>query len=290
MHETVHEIRVSAPAEKVFGLIDDIDRWAQVFPQIMLTERLPDRDGWQRARIHVWNGEKAADWVALRRPVHDELRLEYRQEQPWPPVLDMGGSWLVRPGGDTACVVELRHDYRSARTDAETLGWIDDLIDKNSRAELAALKEASERDPGLLTVFGESLGVEAPPERVYRFLRDVETWPAHIPHVTRAELTPLAPGTDLLDMDTRTDQGTIHTARSVRICRPDSRIVQKYLLLPPIAALHIADWLVGDGGVTVTHTVVVKDERSREFARKALLDNSRLVLATAKAAAEAGPG
>src|SRR5579875_1895869 len=273
MYKTAHQIQVNAPSEKVFGLIADIGRWPQIFPQIVLTERLDDRDGWQRARIHQWNNGKASDWVALRRPDAGQLRLDYRQEQTWPPVLDMGGSWVVRPVDDDTCVVHLAHDYEAARTDAATLGWIDDLIDKNSQAELTALKAAAELDPELLITFGASLDVEAPPEAVYRFLRDAEEWPAHIPHVASAKLTAVAPNVDLLDMDTRTDQGAIHTAQSVRVCLPGERIVQKYLLLPPIATLHIADWTVAGGSASVTHTVIVKDPGARDFARRALQDN-----------------
>jgi len=286
MYKTVHQIQVNAPPEKVFGLIEDIGRWPQVFPPIVLTEQLEGIEGWQRARIHLWDNGKAAAWVALRRPVREQLRLDYRQEQPWPPVLDMGGSWVVQPVDGSTCVVRLEHDYESARTDAETLGWINDLIDKNSEAELGALKAAAERDPGLLVTFGETLGIKAPPEEVYRFLRDVEEWPAHVPHVASAKLVPVAPDVDLLDMDTKTDQGTIHTARSVRICLPGGRIVQKYLLLPPIATLHIAEWAVADGNASVTHTVIVTDEAVREFAKQALQDNGRLTLAAAKAAVE----
>jgi aromatase len=289
MYKTAHQVQVSAPAEKVFGLIENTDQWPQVFPPIVVTERLESRDGWQRARIHLWNDGKAAEWVALRRPVPEDLRLDYRQEQPWPPVLDMGGSWVVQPVDDATCVVHLEHDYESARTDAETLNLIDDIIDNNSEAELAALKAAAELDSELLVTFGESLDIKAPPEQVYRFLRDVEDWPVRIPHVATATLTPVASNVDLLDMDTRTDEGTIHTARSIRVCLPERRIVQKYLVLPPIAALHMAEWAVDDGKATVTHTVVVKDKRSREFAKNALLDNSRLTLAVAKAMVEAGP-
>jgi aromatase len=289
MYETTHQIRVAAPAGTVFDLIADIDQWPIVFPPIVHTERLPGGGAWQRARIHTWTGDRAATWVALRRPLRGQLRLDYRQEQPWPPVLDMGGSWTVEPDGDSACVVHLHHDYRSAQTDNATLSWIGDLLDKNSKAELAALKEAAERDQALLTVFSESLRIGAEPERIYRFLCDAEAWPDHIPHVTSAKLTPLTPDAALLEMDTRTDEGTVYHARSVRVCLPDRQIVQKYLLLPPIAALHIAAWLVDGGTVTAKHTVVVTDVQAREFARQALSDNSRLTLAAVKATVEADP-
>lgn len=289
MYKTAHQTRVAAPARTVFDLIDDIDKWPRVFPQIVHTQRLPGRDDWQRARIFVWTGEKAATWVALRRSAPGQMRLDYRQEEPWPPVIDMGGSWVVESSGDSACVVHLQHDYQAARNDTETLSRIDSLLDRNSQAELAAVKEAAERDPALLAVFASSLDIDAAPEQIYRFLRNVEDWATHVPHVASAELTPLAPDLDLVDMDTRTDQGLIHKARSVRVCQPECRIVQKYLLLPPIAALHIAEWLVDGSAVTAKHTVVVRDVQSRDFARKALSDNSRLTLAAAKATVEARP-
>ena len=65
----------------------------------------------------------------------------------------------------------------------------------------------------------------------------------------------------MLEMDTLTKDGSLHTTKSVRICSPHEQIVYKQIMLPALMTLHTGYWqLAEDGdGTTATsqHTVII---------------------------------
>jgi len=130
-----------------------------------------------------------------------------------------------------------------------------------------------------------------------------------LPHVARVVLGEETPGLQVLEMDTRTKDGSVHTTCSVRVCEPHHGIVYKQVVLPALLTLHVGRWLIeeqGPGRVLVTsrHTVRINTARiaevlgpkadlpaAREFVRSALGANSLTTLRAAKAYAEsAGSG
>jgi aromatase len=237
----------------------------------------------------------------------DALRIDFRQEVPAPPVAAMGGAWVIEPLSERESRVRLLHDYRSVDDDPAGLEWIDQAVDRNSRSELAALKANIEQLAGaadeLLLSFTDTVRIDGSAKDVYEFLNEAQLWTDRLPHVSRVDLTEDVPGLQVLEMDTRTKDGSTHTTRSVRVTFPHDRIVYKQVVVPALMTLHTGYWLLeedGDGtSATSQHTVVINADNiakvlgeqagvpeAREFVRTALSGNSRATLGHAKEYAE----
>src|SRR5690348_5680004 len=139
-----HDITVDAPAMAVYDLVADVGNWPYLFPPTVYVDqvdRLPNAE-----RIRIWataNGE-VKNWTSRRVLDPGTLRIDFRQEVPAAPVAAMSGSWLIEPLSETQSRVRLLHDYRAVDDDAESLAWIDEAVDRNSRSELEALKASVE--------------------------------------------------------------------------------------------------------------------------------------------------
>lgn len=305
MREVEHEISVDAPAEEVYRLIADPESWPRIFPPTVYVDRV-ETDGRQE-RVRIWataNGQ-AKNWTSRRVLDPDGLRISFRQEVSTPPVAAMGGTWLLEPVTERTCTVRLRHDYRAIDDDPTGLAWIDAAVDRNSRSELAALKANVElvTNTDLLLSFSDSVHVDGTAKDVYDFLNEAQLWRERLPHVARVDLQEDSPGLQVLEMDTRTKDGSTHTTKSVRVCFPPNLIVYKQVTLPALMTLHTGYWkLTEDGaGVTATsqHTVAVNTANiarilgpdagvpeARAFVRNALSTNSSATLGHAKRYAE----
>jgi len=304
-HEVEHEITVQAPAEAVYRLIAEVENWPSIFPPTIHVDYL--ERGADAERIRIWataNGE-AKSWVSRRRRYPDDLRIEFQQEVSAPPVGRMGGAWVIERLGDSSRV-RLLHDYRAVDDDPAKLAWIDEAVDRNSRAELAALKENVElqtRSVERTLSFADTVQVAGAAKDVYDFIADAQHWSERLPHVARVQLSEDTPGVQLLEMDTRTKDGSTHRTASYRVCFPHSRIVYKQVTLPALMSLHTGYWELAEGpdGVAVTsqHTVVINAANiakvlgpdagvaeARDFIRTALSGNSLATLNHAKEYAE----
>lgn len=301
-----HEIKVLAPAEAVYQIIAEVADWPQIFPPTVHVEYL--ERGEEQERIQIWataNGE-AKTWTSLRVLDSKALRIEFRQEVSQPPVGAMGGTWVVEPISDGESLVRLLHDYRAVDGDPKKLEWINMAVDRNSRAELVALKtnaELATRAPELLLTFDDVVQIDGSAKDVYDFINEAQLWPERLPHVARVFLREDTPGLQLLDMDTRTKDGSVHTTKSVRVGFPHTKIFYKQIQTPALMTLHTGHWLLVEksGKVTATsrHTVVINEaniakilgdqasiEAARMFVRTALSTNSLTTLGHAKKYAE----
>lgn len=305
-----HGITVSAPAERVYQLIAEVQNWPRIFPPTVHVDYVerPDGDSGEE-RIRIWataNGD-VKNWVSRRVLDPGKLRIEFRQEVSAPPVASMGGTWLMEPVSARECRVRLLHDYTAVDDDPGSLAWIEQAVDKNSRSELAALKANVELDDdspeGRVFTFADTVRIEGAAPDAYDFLNEAQLWQQRLPHVARVDLQEDTPGLQILEMDTEAVDGTTHTTKSIRVCLPHSKIVYKQITLPALMNLHNGVWsLVQDGDavlVTSEHTVVINtgniakvlgDEagvpQAREFVKKALSANSRATLGYAKQHAE----
>ncbi|HET9895094.1 MAG TPA: aromatase/cyclase [Streptosporangiaceae bacterium] len=300
-----HEITIGAPAGQVYELIADVGKWPEIFPPTVHAEQA-ESDG-DRELIRIWataNG-KARSWTSKREHDPGKLTIAFRQAKSVHPVGGMGGQWIVEPVSRAQCRVRLLHDY-SARTDsAADLEWIGQAVDRNSTSELRALKERAELDgTGQLITFADTVDVDGGAQDVYDFLNQAQLWQERLPHVSRVWLEEETPGLQVLEMDTRAKDGSVHTTRSVRVCQPCDTIIYKQIILPPLMLLHTGRWLIEPrpgGGVSVTsrHTVRINPDRIAEIlgagadlaaatngVRAALSANSMATLKLAKAHAE----
>lgn len=305
--EVEHQVTVSAPAATVYRLIADVENWPRIFPPTVYVDRV-ERSG-QSERIRIWataNGT-AKNWTSARVLDPAGRRIEFRQEVSTPPVAAMGGTWLIEAITQGQSRVRLQHNYLAVDNDLDSLSWIEEAVDHNSRSELAALKDAAEMVVGaaddLMLSFEDTVQIDGTAKDVYDFINEAQLWQERLPHVVRVSLTEDTPGLQILEMDTRTKDGSTHTTKSVRVCFPHSRIVYKQITCPALMTLHTGYWHLADDGngvaATSQHTVVINAANvtrilgadadipeAREFIRNALSGNSRATLEHAKTYAE----
>ncbi|MEU6479751.1 aromatase/cyclase [Streptomyces sp. NPDC047017] len=303
VHRTSHEVEIAAPAGVVYGIIADTGKWPLYFPPNIHVERLESDEGTERLRMWATANDTVKTWSSRRRPDPGRRRIEFRQEIPAAPLTGMGGTWIVEELGAPATRLTLLHDFTVAGDRAEDVEWVLRATDTNSTSELGRLKALAERWrelDDLVLSFEDSVHVEGPAERVYDFLYRVGDWPERVPHVDRLDLVEETPGVQVMSMDTRTADGSVHTTESVRVCFPETRrIVYKQTVTPALMAAHTGEWSVRPEGtglkVTSRHSVVLRPENiepilgpgadlaaARRYVRRALGRNSGATLALAK--------
>lgn len=301
-----HEITAEAPAATVYRLIAEVENWPRIFPPTIYVDHL--ERGADEERIRIWataNGA-AKSWTSRRTLDPDNLRITFRQEVSAPPVAAMGGTWIIEPLSDTRSRIRLLHDYRAVDDDPDGLRWIDEAVDRNSRSELAALKENVELAHGAGDIafsFEDTVRIAGSAKDVYDFVNDAHLWQERLPHVARVRFEEPAPGLQVLEMDTRAKDGSTHTTKSYRVAFPHHRIAYKQVTLPALMTLHTGIWTFTEqeGGVAATsqHTVVLNTGNiakvlgpeatvadARAYVQGALSTNSRATLNHAKDYAE----
>ncbi|OLR93226.1 aromatase/cyclase [Actinokineospora bangkokensis] len=299
-----HEITVAAPAKAVYQLVADVQNWPQLFTPTVHVEHLARDERSERIRLWATANGTAKTWTSRRELDPAGLRVDFRQEVSQPPVGGMGGAWVVEPLTEETSRVRLLHDYRAATDDPADLEWIDEAVDRNSRVELAALKENAEAAGDLVFSFEDAVDVDGRAEDVFDFINQAQLWQERLPHVARVRFTEDTPGLQVLAMDTLTKDGSTHTTESIRVALPPRKIVYKQTALPALLSLHTGHWLFEDrpgGGVTATsrHTVRINEDNitavlgegkgvdeARAFIRNALGTNSLATLGHAKKHAE----
>ncbi|MEV7010003.1 SRPBCC family protein [Streptosporangium sp. NPDC051022] len=305
-YEVEHRGTAHAPAKTVYGLLADLSVWPRIFPPIVHVEYLERDARHERARIWLQGAEDVRSWVALRTLHPETLQVTYRQEVAQHPVADMGGGWIIEPTGQNESLVRLRHDYRPVTDDAETVKWIDEVLDRNSGAELDALLAAAEvetRSRELLLELEDGVHVNGTAQAVYDFLYAGERWHEHFAHISGSTVRQAGADAHILELESPDKDGRPHITRQVRVGVPNRRIVYKQLVIPPLSSGHTGEWSIretGDGvEVTARQTIVIREEgiaavlgprvglaEGRDWIERALGGNARLILEHAKAHAE----
>ncbi|UQX03447.1 aromatase/cyclase [Streptomyces sp. RerS4] len=309
LREVEHEITVSAPAATVYRLIAEVANWPRIFPPTLHVEQLERGENEERIRIWATANGEPKNWTSRRVLDPARLRIDFRQEVSTPPVASMGGAWVIEALSDTESRIRLLHDYRAIDDDPQSLKWIDEAVDTNSRSELAALKtnlELAHRTEELTFSFEDSVRIAGSARDVYDFINEADLWQERLPHVAAVRLTEDTPGLQLLEMDTRAKDGSTHTTKSYRVTFPQRKIAYKQVTLPALMTLHTGYWTFeeaddAEGVVVATsqHTVVVNTENiarilgaeatvadAREYLHGALSTNSLATLNHAKSHAE----
>ncbi|GAA2719539.1 MULTISPECIES: nuclear transport factor 2 family protein [Streptomyces] len=304
-HETRHEIVVAAAPEVVFDLIADTKRWPMRFPPNVHVERLEGDDREERIRIWATANDEVKTWTSRRFLDRPGLKVSFHQEEPHAPVAAMSGAWLLQPldGGRTKVV--FTHSFDAVGNGPDDVAWIRRAIDTNTGAELAALRDAAESTHGEQEfTFDDTVRCDGSPRDAYDFICAADRWEEELPHVARAAMTEEIPHVQVLEMDTRTADGSTHTTRSVRVCFPAERIVYKQMRTPALMAAHTGEWLFEEDGdgcrITSRHTVRIDPravpgvlgpqatvDDARRMVREALGRNSRTTLAHAASRARA---
>ncbi|MRH90102.1 cyclase [Nocardia sp. SYP-A9097] len=303
--QTEHTIEVAAPADTVYRLLAEVENWPQLFPPTIFADYLDNNELEQRIRIWATAGAGVKHWVSRRVLDPGQRRIEFRQEVSSAPIAAMGGTWIVDPLAGDRSHVRLLHDYRAVT--AADLSWIDDVVDRNSQTELAALKRSIELGAAGADAafeFEDTVEVAGTAEDVFGFISEAQLWPERLPHVAGVELTEPGPGMQSLAMDTVAVDGSQHRTMSYRIMFPHHKIAYKQLTMPALMTLHTGYWTVRPSthGVSVSsqHSVVINTDNiaavlgpdadidtAKAYVRRALSTNSLATLRHAKQFAEA---
>ncbi|CAG6390891.1 aromatase/cyclase [Streptomyces cocklensis] len=301
-----HTITVAAPAEAVYELIADVRNWPRIFPPTIHVEYV--QKGEHDEYIQIWataNGE-AKNWTSRRILQPEQLRINFQQTVSVAPVASMGGAWLIeeQPGG---ALVRLLHEYRAVDDDPASMDWIDQAVDRNSRSELAALKqnvEAAHAAGELTFSFEDSVHIDGRAEDAFAFINEAGLWSERLPHVAKVRLDEDEQGLQTLEMDTVAKDGSTHTTKSYRVTFPVHSIAYKQVTLPALLTLHTGLWTFQEqpgGGVVARsqHTVVLNPETiagvlgpqatvedARAYVHSALSTNSLATLGHARTYAE----
>jgi aromatase len=308
MTHTEHTITMAVPPEAAFWIISDVRTWPVVFPPTVHAERIGGTGTDERIQLWALANGQLRTWVSRRQLDRAAARIEFGQERSAPPVAAMHGTWSLDPipGGGSRAV--LSHDFRAAGDDPGALALIEQAVEHNSRAELGALKTAAEahaRRGDLLLTFEDTEVADGPAAAAYDFIYRCQDWPEKLPHVARVALTEDIPGLQIMEMDTASADGSVHTTTSGRVCFPGSRIVYKQTQVPPLLAAHCGEWRFEDYGrgtrITSRHTVLINEdavtrvlgdgatvEQAKSKVREALSANSLTTMRHARAHAE-GP-
>lgn len=261
IRNTEHIVTVPAPPDTVYDMIADAERWPAIFTPTVHVEYLsPGPEDEQRLRVWAFAGDSVASWVSHRTLDRAVRRVGFRQTSPTPPVAAMRGEWAVFPSGEGSRVV-FKHWFSAENDNEFILDKIEEVVDHNSKAELASLRQAAGH-ADLIVDFEDEIDIGTGQENVYHFLARAEEWPKLIPHVARVALTEEPTGVQVLDMDTIEGGGDdVHTTVSVRVLLPPDTIVYKQTTLPPFLTAHVGSWHVRENGSTIArHTVVLKEE------------------------------
>lgn len=294
--EAVHEITVAAPPDRVYALLADAAGWPALFPptvHAVVSAVAPHRE-----RLQLWataNGAVKA-WTSLRTLDPQTRRITFRQEVSTPPVAGMGGEWHVSETAGGHSRVRHTHTYSAIGDDPAGLAWIEEAIERNSGAELAALRAGAERtDPDLDFTFEDAVEFAGTAADAHAFIWAAREWPSRLPHVVGVELSEEPAGVQRLKMETLAKDGSSHTTESIRVGLPDLRIVYKQTQPPALLSVHTGRWTFEerDGVVKATsqHRVVLRPEAvervlgagktvadARTFVREALGANSLATL------------
>jgi aromatase len=309
-----HVTELAAPAERAYGLIEDVRRWPLLFAPCIHSQELERTAGSQRIRLWAVVGSEVRSWTSLRAIDAAKLRIDFRQETPAAPLTEMSGHWQFEdtPYGGPGHLV-LGHRW-TTDGDPSAADRIAAALDSNSNAEIGAVRAWAERPQApeeLIHSFSDRVLIDAPAAEVYDFLYRAELWPGRLPHVARLDLEtspagPASAGAEVqtMDMDTRAGAGgTVHTTQSVRLCFAGERIVYKQTSPPRGLLAHSGEWSLSgtpEGTlVTARHSVALDPAaleevfgpgtglaEAREKVRAALGGNSQRTLQAARAHVE----
>ncbi|MEV7192556.1 SRPBCC family protein [Streptomyces sp. NPDC093510] len=307
MQRLVRGVEVAAPAQVVYALIADPERWPLFLPRTVYAQRL-DADGVDE-RVRMWGlaeGQVMA-WTSGRVLDGAGRRITFRQELPVAPAESMAGCWQVREVAVGRCRVDLEHVFAVAPARPQDAAYLREVVEATSRSALESLRFWAERWSRLGEVslsFAETVRVKGPAELVYGFLYEVADWPGQVAHVRRAVVEEDCLGIQKVALELAAAEGGTPTVAGIRICFPHAgRIVHKATVPRPLLAAHCGEWSVlpDEYGVSVVcqHHVLLREDtieqvlgpgaglaEARRQVRAALTHESRQILRAARRHAE----
>lgn len=107
MREIRRSALVPVPAQRMFALINDVERYPEFVPGCQAASVLERAPGMQRARLTVGSGALRTSFVTRNQLVPDSsVRMDLEEG----PFRSLVGEWTLEPlpaGGDSGCSVQL---------------------------------------------------------------------------------------------------------------------------------------------------------------------------------------
>ncbi|GAA0639011.1 hypothetical protein GCM10010174_71280 [Kutzneria viridogrisea] len=305
-HVASAECTVAAPADAVFAVLAEVEKWPQFFPSMVHTEYLERTETSDRVEYWAVTPQEAIrHWIARRELDQDAGRITFTQEGAVGPLARLGGTWQVTATGPGSTVVSSKHEYTLAEEDPAVAERAKADLERNSGVQFAVIKDTAQRREELAELvisFADELFIAGSVEDCYAVLYEADKWPDRFPHVTSLEMTEDVPNFQFFDMGTKSADGSTHQMRSVRICLPYRKIVYKQLKTPPLLAAHTGHWSfteTPEGVIAQTrHAATIRRDRlhvlgegttvadARRYLRKVLSANSMANLVFTKDYAE----
>jgi ribosome-associated toxin RatA of RatAB toxin-antitoxin module len=266
-----HQADVAAPARYLYGLVADALAAPLVFPGTVHVQYLDRTASQERLRIWAVNGEEPRTWVSHRRLDPEALCVTFQQEAPAPPIAFMRGEWRMTALDSDRTRVTLSHAYRAVDDDAAALAWIEQMVDRVSGGQLAALGAyAALGGPvaGPVLSIQDSVELDCPVEAAYAAAHDPASWSDLPPIAVQQGESAAAPDMQLLQLAAPDAGGGSRASHSARVCFADSHIAFKELLCPPLVAAHTGCWqfepAAGGSRVSARHRVAVHYGAARD--------------------------
>lgn len=148
-----HSIDVESSRDNAFNLVNAVEDWPDIFPPCEAA-RVVEHDGeWRTIEVTAHVGDDVRTWRSRRRVDTEACKVEFAQEDPFPPIDSMTGYWRVT-GTDETSRITLVHEFETSGATAAAADppldldaaerWIRTVCDNNSEKELEAFKEACE--------------------------------------------------------------------------------------------------------------------------------------------------
>ncbi|MFI6317041.1 aromatase/cyclase [Nonomuraea sp. NPDC050556] len=280
------EITVPAPAETLYAIVADVSSWPQFHPSAVHAEVcLRDLSGTLIRHWALADHESVRTWRARWQFDPAANRIRFAHETPPAPFRSLSGEWAFADLPDGSCQVTLRHTLTFLPGDRERAEAMVAVVARNTQELLDSARDAATRREELRSLvlsFEDRVFIAGSIRDVYTFLYEANEWPDRIPHVSRLALEQPAPDIQFFDMDTKAPDGSTHSTRSVRVCRPNHLIVYKQIVLPALLDAHTGHWsfLETPEGVLASarHTVTIKRSALGLLGDEATLSDARRYL------------
>ncbi|HEX9058928.1 MAG TPA: aromatase/cyclase [Clostridia bacterium] len=142
MKKDVHEILINCEPIEAFLVCIEVEKWPDIFPPCHAVKVI------ERSETHIvfeitadTEPGKIASWVSRREIDKPNMIVTFKQTKPANPLKSMEGEWIVEKTGNQTRVA-LVHIYDVNEEDYE---FVRTIMDRNSKAELKAIKEYLEK-------------------------------------------------------------------------------------------------------------------------------------------------
>ena len=75
--QSVMQVHIRAPYERIFPLAADIERWPERLPHYRYVRRVPSTNGERRFAMGARRGPIPVRWEAIQRPLPEQHRIEF---------------------------------------------------------------------------------------------------------------------------------------------------------------------------------------------------------------------